>query len=109
MLFTCSKQTALLAASMTRGTLCLLYLQADCFAGLWAYSIKDEGVLESNEITEAIDAAGAVGDDRIQQRVEGRVQPETWTHGSSAQRVEAFQKGYDTGSLNICLAYTQEN
>lgn len=82
-------------------------LQADCFAGLWAYSINDMGVFEFNEIGEAIDAAASVGDDRIQQRTQGEIQPESWTHGSSAQRVEAFNKGFTTGSLPTCLSYTE--
>jgi uncharacterized protein len=79
-----------------------LELQADCFAGLWAYSIKDRGVFEQGEINEAIDAARSVGDDRIQQETTGRVNPEKWTHGSSAQRVQAFNVGYETGSLKSC-------
>ncbi len=77
-------------------------LQADCFAGLWAYSIKDLGVFEQGEIHEAIDAAAAVGDDRIQMKVEGRVSPESWTHGSSAERVAAFNRGYESGSVKMC-------
>ncbi|MBP7134370.1 neutral zinc metallopeptidase [Patescibacteria group bacterium] len=77
-------------------------LQADCFAGLWAYSIRELGVFEPGEIAEALDAASAVGDDRIQEAVTGRVTPETWTHGSSAQRVSAFTKGYETGSFAQC-------
>lgn len=80
-----------------------LELQADCFAGLWAYSIKDEGVFEGpNEIQEAIDAASAVGDDRIQERVSGEVNPETWTHGSSEERVSWFTRGYESGNLLAC-------
>jgi uncharacterized protein len=77
-------------------------LQADCYAGLWAYSIKDLGVLEPGEISEAIDAASAVGDDRIQAAAGGRVSPETWTHGSSAQRIAAFTAGYNSGEINKC-------
>jgi uncharacterized protein len=77
-------------------------LQADCFAGIWANSIKDQGVFESNEIKEALDAAAAVGDDHIQETTTGRVNPESWTHGSSAQRVDAFMRGYTTGSLSSC-------
>jgi uncharacterized protein len=79
-----------------------LELQADCFAGLWANSIKDLGVFEPGEIKEAMDAASAVGDDRIQEKVTGQVNPETWTHGSSEQRQEWFSKGYDSGSLSSC-------
>ncbi len=81
-------------------------LQADCFAGLWAYSIKNDEVLEFGEINEAIDAAAAVGDDRIQERTQGKIQPESWTHGSSADRVGAFNEGYTNGSLSACLGYT---
>ncbi len=79
-----------------------LELQADCYAGLWAYSIKDLGVFEPGEVKEALDAASAVGDDRIQARANGRINPESWTHGSSAQRVEAFNKGFTAGIMSSC-------
>lgn len=79
-----------------------LELQADCFAGLWANSIKEQGIFEPGEIHEAIDAAAAVGDDRIQERATGYVNPETWTHGSSEQRVAWFDTGYNSGSLAQC-------
>jgi predicted metalloprotease len=77
-------------------------LQADCFAGLWAYSIRNAGVFEPGEIKEALDAASAVGDDRIQEAYQGRVTPETWTHGSSAQRVDAFNRGFESGAIDAC-------
>ncbi len=77
-------------------------LQADCYAGVWANSLKDRSVFEPGEINEAIDAAAAVGDDRIQAKVQGYTDPETWTHGSSSQRVGWFNKGYDSGSLEAC-------
>lgn len=77
-------------------------LQADCFAGLWAYSIRDLGVFEQGEIQEAMDAAAAVGDDRIQKKTTGRVNPESWTHGSSEARMSAFNSGYETGSVKAC-------
>jgi len=77
-------------------------LQADCLAGIWAFSIKDLGVFEPNEINEALDAASAVGDDRIQKAVNGRINPETWTHGSSADRVNAFNLGFSTGIPSNC-------
>lgn len=79
-----------------------LELQADCYAGLWAYSIKDEGVFNAGEIREAMDAASAVGDDRIQERVAGYINPESWTHGSSEQRTQWFTKGYESGNLEAC-------
>lgn len=77
-------------------------LQADCFAGLWANSIRDLGVFETGEISEAMDIASAIGDDRIQQKTEGQINPETWTHGSSEQRLKAFTTGYESGSLSVC-------
>lgn len=77
-------------------------LQADCYAGLWASSLNSEGVLLPGEIAEALDTAAAVGDDRIQTRAGRRVNPETWTHGSSAERVAAFNNGYINGELSRC-------
>jgi len=76
--------------------------QADCFAGIWAYSLKGQGIFERNEFNEAIDAAEAVGDDRIQEKVQGRVNPESWTHGSSDDRKKWLQVGYDTGDPAAC-------
>ncbi len=82
-----------------------LELQADCFAGLWAYSIRDLGVFENGEINEAIAAAEVVGDDHIQEATTGTVHPETWTHGSSAQRVSWFNRGYTTGDVSQCNTF----
>lgn len=79
-----------------------LELQADCFAGVWAYSVADQGVFQPGEINEAIDAAAAVGDDRIQQSVQGQISPETWTHGSSEQRVQWFNTGFESGAPQSC-------
>ncbi len=83
-----------------------LELQADCFAGLWAYSIKDRGVFEADEIQEALGAAAAVGDDRIQKSTGAQVNPETWTHGSSTERVAWFTRGYTSGTLDACDTFT---
>ncbi len=77
-------------------------LQADCYAGLWAGNIKEEGIINESEINQAIDAAASVGDDRIQKATTGSVNPETWTHGSSEQRKQAFLKGYQTKSFSQC-------
>ncbi|HEX8182692.1 MAG TPA: neutral zinc metallopeptidase [Candidatus Saccharimonadales bacterium] len=82
-----------------------LELQADCFAGVWAHSVANEGVFQPGEINEAIAAAEAVGDDRIQKTVQGRVTPETWTHGSSAQRVQWFNTGLSTGKPASCNTF----
>jgi uncharacterized protein len=96
------KLLGLLNESGTQADSIKTELQADCFAGLWAYSIKDKGVFEPGDIQEALDAAAAVGDDRIQKATTGRVNPETWTHGTSQQRTDAFNRGYETGSVAAC-------
>ena len=82
-------------------------LQADCFAGVWAYSTYDEGLLESGDVQEGLNAAAAVGDDRIQQKSTGRVDPESWTHGSSAQREKWFTIGFETGDPEACNTFSQ--
>lgn len=82
-----------------------LELQADCFAGVWAFSIREAGVFEQGEIREAIDAAAAVGDDRIQERIQGQVNPESWTHGSADQRVEWFTRGWEEGNPAACNTF----
>lgn len=80
-------------------------LQADCFAGIWASTIAGEGILEIGEIEEALDAAAAVGDDHIQETAYGEIHPETWTHGSSQERVSWFQKGYTEQNAAACNTF----
>ncbi len=77
-------------------------LQADCFAGIWASSAQARGELEAGDFDEAIGAAAAVGDDRLQKQATGRVNPETWTHGSSAQRTAWFKKGFEGKDIDAC-------
>ena len=78
-------------------------LQADCFAGIWAHDAdKSLGVVEPGDIDEALGAAAAVGDDRLQREEQGRVIPDTFTHGTSAQRERWFKTGYDTGRIEAC-------
>lgn len=91
------------SAQSTRQGSIALELQADCYAGVWAYSQARNGVFEGDEINQALSAAAAVGDDNIQKRTEGHVSPESWTHGSSEQRVNAFQTGYQTGNPAECV------
>jgi predicted metalloprotease len=81
-------------------------LQADCFAGVWGNSANARGVLEPGDLEEGIDAAAAVGDDRIQSTVTGRIDPETWTHGSSEQRVRWFRTGFRAGNPEACNTFS---
>jgi predicted metalloprotease len=76
-----------------------LELQADFFAGVWANYAKKKGLLEIGDIEEALGAASAVGDDRLQRQAQGRVVPDSFTHGTSEQRVRWFRKGLDTGDF----------
>ena len=82
-------------------------LQADCLAGVWAKSADDSrAILEQGDIEEGLNAAAAIGDDRLQRRSQGYVVPESFTHGSSEQRVRWFRRGLDTGDMNQCDAFT---
>lgn len=77
-----------------------LELQADFFAGVWAHYEQGKGILEEGDIEEALNAANAIGDDRLQKEGQGYVVPESFTHGTSAQRMYWFKKGYETGDIN---------
>jgi len=81
----------------------MLELQADCLAGLWAHQAnKKRNILEEGDLEEGINAASAVGDDRIQKKTQGYVVPDAFTHGSSAQRVSWFQRGFEQGNFQAC-------
>jgi predicted metalloprotease len=80
-------------------------LQADCFAGVWAHSTQQRNLLDQGDVEEALNAAAAIGDDRLQRMARGTVNPESFTHGSSAQRVEWFQRGFRDGSISSCNTF----
>ena len=79
-----------------------LELQADCYAGIWGNSTNQRQLLEQGDIEAGLRAAAAIGDDRIQRQTQGYVQPDSFTHGSSAQRVEWFKRGLQSGDLDAC-------
>ena len=83
-------------------------LQADCYAGVWAHSTDERKLLDKGDLESAIGAAAAVGDDRLQKAATGTVMPERWTHGSSAQRSDWFQRGFKTGKLEACDTFATE-
>lgn len=82
-----------------------LELQADCFAGVWAKSTQQRNLLESGDVESAMSAAAAVGDDRLQRMSTGRVSPDSFTHGSSAQRMEWFKRGMTGGTPESCNTF----
>jgi hypothetical protein len=79
-----------------------LELQADCYAGVWANYAQRKGQLETGDVEEAMRAASAVGDDAIQKRAQGYVVPESFTHGSSRERMQWFTQGFKTGDMRQC-------
>jgi predicted metalloprotease len=81
-------------------------LQADCFAGVWASVADQQGLLDPGDLEEGINAAAAVGDDRLQRMATGYVNPETFTHGSSAQRMSWFRRGYTGGRIEACDTFS---
>jgi len=84
-----------------------LELQADCFAGVWAHSTQQRGLLESGDVQSALSAASAVGDDRLQKMSTGHISPESFTHGSSQQRMQWFKAGLDNGTIAACNTFGQ--
>jgi predicted metalloprotease len=81
-------------------------LQADCFAGVWAYHAKERNIVEAGDIEEALNAAAAVGDDRLQRQSQGYIVPDSFTHGSSAQRVRWFKAGFARGEIGDCDTFS---
>ncbi len=86
-----------------------LELQADCFAGVWGHSTGKRQILEQGDVEEGLNAAAAIGDDRIQKMTSGRIQPDGFTHGTSQQRVEWFRRGLSTGSIEACNTFQSQS
>ena len=82
-----------------------LELQADCFAGVWGHSTDQRKLLDPNEVREGLNAAAAVGDDRLQRMAGRSVNPDSFTHGSSQQRMDWFQKGFSSGDMKACNTF----
>jgi predicted metalloprotease len=80
----------------------MMELQADCFSGVWARNSAQSLSLDQADITEALNAASAIGDDRIQRQTQGTVVPDAFTHGSSEQRVRWFRTGFEAGTVEAC-------
>ncbi|HEY0101443.1 MAG TPA: neutral zinc metallopeptidase [Pyrinomonadaceae bacterium] len=87
----------------------MLELQADFYAGVWAHYAERRGIIEPGDIEEALNAATAIGDDRLQQRGQGYVVPDSFTHGTSEQRVRWFRKGYETGDMRQGDTFSARN
>ena len=85
----------------------MLELQADCFAGVWGRYTADQGMLENGDLQEALDTAAAIGDDRLQRQSQGRVVPDSFTHGTSKQRYTWFRRGFDSGNPQQCNTFAE--
>jgi uncharacterized protein len=83
-----------------------LELQADCLAGVWGHHAAQRDLLDPGDVEEGLAAAAAIGDDRLQRQSGGAVQPESWTHGSSEQRVRWLRRGLETGDPNSCDTFS---
>lgn len=93
--------------SMANRLSVLTELQADCYAGIWGHSTQQRNIIDNSDVEQGLNAAAAIGDDRLQKMATGRVMPERFTHGSSAQRVQWFKRGLDSGDLRMCNTFAQ--
>ncbi|MDQ1186552.1 KPN_02809 family neutral zinc metallopeptidase [Agrobacterium larrymoorei] len=83
-------------------------LQADCYAGIWGKSTQQKGILEAGDLEEALNAAHQIGDDTLQKRTQGYVVPDSFNHGTSAQRVEWFRRGFESGRVEDCDTFSAD-
>ena len=83
-------------------------LQADCYAGAWGHSARQRDILEIGDLEAALNAASAIGDDRLQRQAGQEVDPETFTHGTSEQRMRWFRRGFEAGRLEACDTFSVE-
>jgi predicted metalloprotease len=83
-----------------------LELQADCYAGVWGFYAKQHNILDPGDLEEALNAASAIGDDRLQREAQGQVVPDSFTHGTSEQRVRWFRAGFDAGDMRRCDTFS---
>ena len=81
-------------------------LQADCFAGIWGKFTEQKGILEAGDLEEALNAARQIGDDTLQKRSQGYVVPDSFNHGTSAQRMTWFKRGFDSGKMSECDTFS---
>lgn len=84
----------------------MLELQADCYAGVWGFYEQQRGFIEPGDIEEALNAASAIGDDRLQKESQGQVVPDSFTHGSSEQRARWFRQGFESGDMRRCDTFS---
>ncbi len=85
----------------------MMELQADCFAGVWGKAMQHANIMESGDLEEALRTAQAIGDDRLQKQSQGRVVPDSFTHGTSKQRYDWFKRGFNTGDPNACNTFAE--
>jgi len=83
-------------------------LQADCFAGVWGKTTEQRKIIDQSDVKSALGAASAVGDDTLQREATGRVRPDTFTHGTSAQRISWFQTGFKEGDIRACDTFSSD-
>jgi predicted metalloprotease len=84
-----------------------LELQADCLAGVWGHSTQQRNIIDQSDVADGLHAAASIGDDRLQRMTTGRVSPDSFTHGTSAQRMEWFKRGLDQGEVSACNTFSQ--